>query len=61
MPEFSLECTRCGTLLKKQVIGSNKFYYCKKCGCISSASSVSVPVQSVDQQINTKSESVPGQ
>ncbi|HEY3361129.1 MAG TPA: hypothetical protein VGK06_04675 [Methanosarcina sp.] len=61
MSEPSLECIRCGTLLKKQVIGSNKFYYCRKCGCISSVISVSVPAQSANEQINIKNESVPGQ
>jgi DNA-directed RNA polymerase subunit M/transcription elongation factor TFIIS len=55
MFELSLECTRCGALLKKQVIGSNKFYYCKKCGCISSSTAVNVPVQSANEQINIES------
>lgn len=59
MSEFPIECTRCGTPLKKQVIGSNEFYYCRKCGCTSSAASVSVPARSANQQVNIKSESAP--
>jgi len=43
MFEFSLEFTRCGTLLKKQLPGSNKFYYCRKCRSISSVASIRVP------------------
>ncbi|AKB38215.1 hypothetical protein MSSAC_3625 [Methanosarcina siciliae C2J] len=29
-------CIECKTWLKRQVIGSNVFYYCKSCGCMSS-------------------------
>jgi len=54
MFEFSLKCTRCGALLKKQVLGSNEFYYCRKCGSISSAASMRVPTQSANQQINVE-------
>ncbi|MFZ2497896.1 MAG: hypothetical protein ACP5N0_07845 [Methanosarcina sp.] len=62
MSAFTTECTRCGTPLKKQVIGSNEFYYCRKCGCTSSAASVSVPARCADRQINNiKTESAPGQ
>lgn len=52
MVELTLKCTHCGTLLKKQVLGSNELYYCKKCGSISSAAFVRVPAQSANQQIN---------
>jgi hypothetical protein len=62
MLEFSTACIRCGTPLKKQIIGSNEFYYCKKCGSISSAASVSVPSQYADQGIiDVKNESASGQ
>ena len=54
MFKFSLECARCGTLLKKQVLGSNEFYYCRKCGSISSVAPMKVPAQSVRQQINVE-------
>lgn len=57
--EGSLECTLCGTLLKKQVIGSNEFFYCRQCGCISSATSVRVPTQFANHQVNIKNESTP--
>jgi len=42
MLESSIKCIRCGTPLKMQVIGSNVFYYCRKCGCTSSAVSASM-------------------
>ena len=29
-------CIICQASLKRQVIGSNVFYYCRKCGCVSS-------------------------
>ncbi|AKB82208.1 hypothetical protein MSBR3_1630 [Methanosarcina barkeri 3] len=54
MFEFSFECTRCCTLLKKQILGSNEFYYCRKCGSISSAASMKVPAQSTNQQIKVE-------
>lgn len=54
MFELSLECTRCGTLLKKQVLGSNEFYYCRKCGSISSAACMRVPAQSANPRINVE-------
>ncbi len=41
MFEFPAKCSRCGTSLKKQVLGSNTFYYCRKCGCTTSASASS--------------------
>ncbi|WP_082091133.1 MULTISPECIES: zinc finger domain-containing protein [Methanosarcina] len=49
MFESSAKCVRCGTPLRKQVIGSNVFYYCKKCGCTSSAISASTSSQSAIQ------------
>ncbi|HII79902.1 MAG TPA: hypothetical protein HA261_05805 [Methanosarcina sp.] len=45
------KCVRCDTPLKKQVIGSNNFYYCRKCGCTSSFTSVSISAQSAVQGI----------
>ena len=33
---ISMLCSLCQTSLKRQVLGSNVFYYCRKCGCISS-------------------------
>ncbi|WP_440955240.1 hypothetical protein ACSAZK_17200 [Methanosarcina sp. Mfa9] len=38
---FPAKCSRCGTSLKKQVLGSNTFYYCRKCGCTTSVSASS--------------------
>ena len=39
MDEFnaSVYCSICDTRLKRQVVGSNVLYYCRKCGRISSA------------------------
>ncbi|WP_164888433.1 hypothetical protein [Methanosarcina sp. MSH10X1] len=51
MFESTVECTRCGTPLKKQVIGSNIFYYCRKCGCTSTAAFASAPSQCTASQI----------
>ncbi|MGB9927867.1 MAG: hypothetical protein ACPK85_05620 [Methanosarcina sp.] len=42
MFELPEECVRCGTELKKQTIGSNEFYYCRKCGCTSSITFISL-------------------
>ncbi|HOW14392.1 hypothetical protein [Methanosarcina sp.] len=60
MPEFPGECIRCGTPIKKQVLGSNEFYYCRKCGCTSSIASVSVPSPYTDQHVNVENKSAPG-
>lgn len=40
MDEFnaSVYCSACETRLKRQVMGSNIFYYCRKCGRMISAS-----------------------
>ncbi|WP_319507987.1 hypothetical protein [uncultured Methanolobus sp.] len=35
--EENLCCKHCSTELKRQLIGSNVFYYCKDCGRITSA------------------------
>ncbi|MHC1754638.1 MAG: zinc finger domain-containing protein [Methanosarcina sp.] len=55
MFDFPSKCVRCGTTLKKQVIGSNNFYYCRKCGCTSSVTSsvtsVNASTQSAVQEI----------
>jgi hypothetical protein len=39
MDEFnaSVCCSTCETRLKRQVVGSNVLYYCRKCGRMSSA------------------------
>jgi len=29
---ISMFCSVCQTMLKRQVLGSNVFYYCRKCG-----------------------------
>ncbi|HIH74016.1 MAG TPA: hypothetical protein HA306_01595 [Methanosarcina sp.] len=46
MFNLSSKCIRCGTPLKKQIMGSNSFYYCRKCGCTSSIISFSSSTQS---------------
>lgn len=61
MPEFPGECIWCGTPLKKQVLGLNKFYYCRKCGCTLSTAPASVPALYADSQDNIENESLPGQ
>ncbi|HII01416.1 TPA: hypothetical protein HA351_07145 [Methanosarcinaceae archaeon] len=33
----SVYCSTCDTRLKRQVVGSNVLYYCRKCGRMSSA------------------------
>jgi len=33
---ISMLCSVCQTSLKRQVLGSNVFYYCRNCGCVSS-------------------------
>ncbi|RXA19654.1 hypothetical protein EQO05_08650 [Methanosarcina sp. MSH10X1] len=33
---ISMFCGVCQTELKRQVLGSNTFYYCRSCGCVSS-------------------------
>jgi len=50
MFDFPSKCVRCGTPLKKQIIGSNNFYYCRKCGCTSSVASVSASTQAAVQE-----------
>ncbi|MEZ5333935.1 MAG: hypothetical protein R2741_01165 [Methanolobus sp.] len=37
MKEEKICCEHCETDLKRQLIGSNVFYYCKGCGRITSA------------------------
>ncbi|MDY9925619.1 zinc finger domain-containing protein [Methanosarcina sp.] len=55
MFDFPSKCVRCGTPLKKQIIGSNSFYYCRKCGSTSSVTSsvtsVNASAQSAVQEI----------
>jgi len=38
---FSMFCNECKTILKRQVIGSNIFYYCRNCGSMVSEICVS--------------------
>lgn len=33
---FSVFCNVCKTTLRRQVLGSNIFYYCRNCGSVSS-------------------------
>lgn len=35
-PVSNIFCNMCNTRLKRQVLGSNIFYYCRNCGCLSS-------------------------
>lgn len=35
-PSSYIFCTKCQTRLKRQVLGSNIFYYCRNCGYLSS-------------------------
>ncbi|HII00242.1 TPA: hypothetical protein HA351_00855 [Methanosarcinaceae archaeon] len=51
MLEFPTKCSRCGTLLKKQVLGSNTFYYCRKCGCTTSVSASSTLSTATVEQV----------
>jgi len=32
----SMLCSTCKSELKRQILGTNVFYYCRKCGCLSS-------------------------
>ncbi|WP_410510033.1 hypothetical protein RSJ42_07910 [Methanosarcina hadiensis] len=45
------KCVRCGTSLKRQIIGSNNFYYCRKCGCTSSTTAAGVSSQPAVQRV----------
>ncbi|WP_082089291.1 zinc finger domain-containing protein [Methanosarcina horonobensis] len=51
MFDLPSKCVRCGTPLKRQVIGSNSFYYCRKCGCTSSITSFGASIESEVQGI----------
>ncbi|WP_256623017.1 hypothetical protein [Methanolobus chelungpuianus] len=37
-----VSCEYCDIVLKRQFVGSNMFYYCKRCGRITSAKEKSV-------------------
>jgi len=43
-------CTACKTILKRQILGSNVFYYCRNCGCVSSEAYLSKEVNTFDIQ-----------
>lgn len=36
-----ISCEHCGIELKRQFMGSNLFYYCKRCGRITSETDIS--------------------
>lgn len=57
----SMFCSVCQTKLKRQVIGSNVFYYCRNCGCVSSEAYLSgdVNVLHVQKAISVSGESLP--
>ncbi len=43
-------CTVCQTGLKRQVLGSNIFYYCRNCGCLSSEASLFEETKAINSQ-----------
>lgn len=43
-------CSACETRLKRQVIGSNVFYYCRNCGRVSSEACFSAGVDALKVQ-----------
>jgi len=43
-------CSICQTKLKRQVLGSNVFYYCRNCGCVSSEAYLSGGVNVLHSQ-----------
>ncbi|HEY3362576.1 MAG TPA: hypothetical protein VGK06_12380 [Methanosarcina sp.] len=46
----SMFCSVCQTKLKRQVLGSNVFYYCKNCGCVSSEAYLSGEINVLNSQ-----------
>lgn len=46
----SIFCSICQTKLKRQVLGSNVFYYCRKCGCVSSEAYLSGGINVLNSQ-----------
>ena len=46
----SMFCSACQTKLKRQVLGSNIFYYCRNCGCVSSEAYLSGEVSMLHVQ-----------
>jgi uncharacterized paraquat-inducible protein A len=38
----SVSCEHCDIVLKRQFVGSNMFYYCKRCGRITSEKDIGV-------------------
>ncbi|RPJ72803.1 MAG: hypothetical protein EHM20_13280 [Alphaproteobacteria bacterium] len=47
---ISMFCSVCQTKLKRQVLGSNVFYYCRNCGCVSSEAYLSGGVNGLHSQ-----------
>lgn len=43
-------CTECQTRLKRQILGSNIFYYCRNCGYLSSEANFSEKTIELDAQ-----------
>ncbi|WP_406657058.1 hypothetical protein V7O62_00510 [Methanolobus sp. ZRKC2] len=50
--EIGLSCEHCNTELKRQLLGSNVFYYCKCCGRITSAKDM-VTITINDERVGT--------
>lgn len=47
---FSIFCSICQTRLKRQVLGSNIFYYCRNCGCVISEACLSTEINALCAQ-----------
>jgi DNA-directed RNA polymerase subunit M/transcription elongation factor TFIIS len=47
---FSIFCSVCQNMLKRQVLGPNIFYYCRNCGCVSSEACLSGKVNVLNIQ-----------
>ena len=43
-------CSLCKTRMKRQVLGSNIFYYCRHCGCLSSETSLFEETKAINVQ-----------
>ncbi|AYK14442.1 hypothetical protein AOB57_003865 [Methanosarcina flavescens] len=50
---ISMFCSVCQTKLKRQVLGSNIFYYCRNCGCVSSEAYLTGGVEVFQHQNST--------
>ena len=45
-----VSCTVRQTRMKRQVLGSNIFYYCRNCGCLSSEANISKEINELYDQ-----------